>query len=604
MNHHILCAALLLAGCGPADTADTHARTAAVTDQQTAEPGRAEAEAALTAVFDAEWEAFLRHNPVQASGYGERRYGSLLPDVGPDAQFDRFDTAKSLLARLESIDTTQLADESRINRDMMHFILYHRVALAPYKDWRVPLLSDDGFHFLAMRIPRLHPFETASDYRQYLDRLEAIPDFFNSNIRNMQQGIADGVTMPSAILPGVMAVIKGQQWPDNTATPFWRPFRERPAFLSPDDWDGLKARAARHINSDVIPAYAAFLAFMTDVYAPAARSTIGATDLPDGEAYYRALIHYFTNLDISADAVHQIGLSEVARIRKDMQAIIDGLDFDGSFADFIQFLRTDPRFYPESADDLMREASYLAKQADAQLPKFFAKLPRQPYAVVPVPPEIAPNYTAGRYSGAPLASTRGGEYWVNTYALKSRPLYALPALTLHEAVPGHHLQTALGLELQNVPNFRKDFYPHAFGEGWGLYSEKLGVEMGFYKTPYDDFGRLTYEMWRACRLVVDTGMHAKGWTRQQARDYLAANTALSLHEISTEIDRYIAWPGQALAYKMGELKIWELRRKAEDALGPDFDIRTFHDAVIASGGIPLGLLEQQIDRYIDREKGE
>ena len=301
---------------------------------------------------------------------------------------------------------------------------------------------------------------------------------------------------------------------------------------------------------------------------------------------------------MTPERVHEVGLGEVKRIRAEMDAIIAQVGFKGTFPEFLAFLRTDPQFYARSPQELLKEASYIAKQVDGMLPAYFGKLPRLPYSVQPVPAEIAPNYTTGRYSPPPIGGTKGGEYWVNTYALDKRPLYVLAALTLHEAVPGHHLQGALARELENVPAFRLDLYPHAFGEGWGLYSEKLGKEMGLYKTPYEEFGRLTYEMWRACRLVVDTGMHAKNWTRQQALDYLGENTALSLHEVRTEIDRYIAWPGQALAYKMGELKILELRERARQALGEKFDIRAFHDAALANGGVPLPILEKQIDLYI------
>jgi uncharacterized protein (DUF885 family) len=283
-----------------------------------------------------------------------------------------------------------------------------------------------------------------------------------------------------------------------------------------------------------------------------------------------------------------------------MDEIIQQLEFKGSFQEFLAFLRADRQFYPKTPEELLMKASWLAKRADGRLPAFFGKLPRQPYSVQPVPDELAPNYTGGRYSPAPPGASRGGEYWVNTYALETRSLYQLTALTLHEAVPGHHLQIALAYEIENVPEFRKKFYPHAYGEGWALYSEKLGVEMGLYDTPYDHFGRLSYEMWRACRLVVDTGIHAQGWTRQQAIDYLAANTALSYHTIGTEVDRYIAWPGQALSYKMGELTILELRSEAEQKLGDQFDIRAFHDTVLAQGGLPLDLLRKQVKEYIDR----
>ena len=335
---------------------------------------------------------------------------------------------------------------------------------------------------------------------------------------------------------------------------------------------------------------------------PGCSDSIAATDLPDGEAYYDQRVKFFTTLDITADEVHEIGLAEVARIRADMEALLKEINWRGSFDDFLGFLRSDGEFYARSPRDLLEKASYLSKKADGKLPQFFGKLPRLPYTVEPVPDHMAPKYTSGRYVGPPQNSTRPGIYWVNTYALESRPLYNLAALTLHEAVPGHHFQNALAREQGEQPNFRRFSYLSAFGEGWGLYCEFLGIEMDMYETPYDHFGRMTYEMWRAVRLVVDTGMHAKGWTRQQTLDYLAENTALPLHEIKTETDRYISWPGQALAYKMGEIKIRELRTKAEEALGRSFDIRAFHDAVLEGGSVPLPILEQQIDRFIARSK--
>jgi uncharacterized protein (DUF885 family) len=325
--------------------------------------------------------------------------------------------------------------------------------------------------------------------------------------------------------------------------------------------------------------------------------------MPGGSALYAYLIRHFTTVDLTADAVHEIGLAEVKRIRAEMDAVIAKSGFTGDFSSFLKFLRTDPRFYAKTPDELLERAAWIAKRMDGKLPSLFGKLPRQPYGVEPVPDDIAPKYTGGRYVGAPLDSTKAGRYWVNTYALPSRPFYTQEALTLHEAVPGHHLQIALTKELNGLPKFRRYAYVDAFGEGWGLYSERLGIEAGFYTDPYSDFGRLTYEMWRACRLVVDTGIHAKGWSREQAIDYLASNTALSIHEVTTETDRYIAWPGQALAYKMGELKIRELRKRAEDALGKRFDVRAFHDAVLANGTLTLPVLEARIDSFIRAAQG-
>jgi len=366
--------------------------------------------------------------------------------------------------------------------------------------------------------------------------------------------------------------------------------------------DRLKLAARKTIETSIVPSYRKLAAFLTDEYIPGARDELSASALPNGKEYYAQRIKHFTTLDLTAREIHQIGLDEVARIRGEMQDVIEEVGFAGSFAEFLTFLRTDPRFYPKTAEELLREAAYISKKMDGKLPALFKTLPRQPYTVEAVPDSIAPKYTAGRYVPGRAGGTQPGRYWVNTYALETRPLYNLEALSLHEAVPGHHLQGALNSELEDLPGFRRYSYLSAFGEGWGLYSEWLGIEAGFYTDPYSNFGRLTYEMWRACRLVVDTGVHAFGWSRQQVVDYLATHTALSLHEISTETDRYISWPAQALAYKIGELKIKELRRRAEAALGDQFDVREFHDAVLLSGSIPLRVLEQKIDRFIEQQR--
>ena len=341
--------------------------------------------------------------------------------------------------------------------------------------------------------------------------------------------------------------------------------------------------------------------FFENEYFPNTRKGLGISTIPNGKEFYQNRINYFTtSSQYSADDIYQIGLNEVARIKEEMQKIIDDLGFKGSFADFLKFLRTDEQFYPKTADELLIFARDIAKRIDAELPKFFKTLPRKPYGVVPVPADLAPNYTGGRYFGS-RGETTAGFYWVNTYNLPSRTLYTIPALTAHEAVPGHHLQISLNNELpENIPSFRRKLYLSAYGEGWGLYSEYLADEMNIYTTPYEKFGQLTYEMWRACRLVVDTGVHAKGWTRQQMIDYMSKNTALSIHEVTTETDRYISWPAQALSYKIGEIKIRELRKKAEVALGDKFDIREFHEVILEEGTVTLSIMEERIDSYIQK----
>ena len=552
---------------------------------------------ALQQLFDDERAFVYRADPLTASFEGVHDYDDRLPTVTPAEQERRLLADEGFRQRLRTIDRASLSARDQVSYDLFDFMVTQRIALARHREWRAPLNSDSGFHADILMMNEITRLRTTSDYERYVARLNAVPRYFDENIANMRIGMQEGFTLPAEILGGVSKVIAAEQFGKPEDCPLFRPFKDFPDSVPISDRAGLTAAGRTAIEQSVIPAYARFQKFFEQEYRPHARRTIAAADLPDGRAYYADLVRYFTTLpDATPEQVHQTGLAEVARIRSAMESIVREVGFKGSFADFLAFLRTDPQFYAKSAEQLLWEAAWIAKEIDGYLPRYFGKLPRTPFTVKPVPAQLAPNYTAGRYN--PGATGAAGEYWVNTYALDKRPLYALPALTLHEAAPGHHLQGALARELTDVPRFRLNFYPHAFGEGWGLYSEKLGEEFGVYHTPYQRFGRLTYEMWRACRLVVDTGMHSLGWTRQQAVDYLTANTALSTHEIGTEVDRYIAWPGQALAYKIGELKILELRRRAEAALGPRFDIRAFHDAVLDNGGMTLPALERRIDTFI------
>jgi uncharacterized protein (DUF885 family) len=385
---------------------------------------------------------------------------------------------------------------------------------------------------------------------------------------------------------------------------FWKPFQQKPETIAEAEWASIIQKALDAINEKAIPAFRKVKDFFEKEYLLLAPDKPGAQYFPDGIPFYKERVRHFTTTDIYHDSIYQIGLAEVERIKKSMLEVMKEVNYKGSLQEFINSLRNDPRFYPKTGEELLKEASFIAKTIDGKLPMLFGRLPRQPYGVEPVPAEIAPTYTAGRYSPAPINSTRAGNYWVNLYNLPSRTLYTLEALTLHEAVPGHHLQMSLTQELENLPPFRRNLYVNAFGEGWGLYAESLGYEIGLYKDPYSRFGQLTYDMWRACRLVIDVGLHAKGWSRNQAVDFLAGNTALSIHEVNTEINRYIAWPGQALAYKMGELKIKELRSKAQKELGNKFDIRQFHDLILSEGTLTLRLMEKLVQRYIQEKSGK
>ena len=387
---------------------------------------------------------------------------------------------------------------------------------------------------------------------------------------------------------------------------FYSPFKTLPNGLSQTQKDSVLIEAKKAIENSVVPQFIRIKDFFEKEYYPNTRTTIGVSETPNGAEFYQNRINYYTTSTLySADEIHQIGLKEVARIKEEMIKIIQDLNFKGSFKEFFKFLRTDDQFYAKTPKELLMYARDISKRADEQLPRFFKTLPRKPYGVAPVPDAIAPKYTAGRYVGTSKNSTDPGYYWVNTYDLKSRTLYTIPALTVHEAVPGHHLQSALNNELgDSIPQFRRNLYLSAYGEGWGLYSEFLADEMGIYTTPYEQFGKFTYEMWRACRLVIDTGIHAKGWSREEAVDYMSNNTALSLHEVNTEIDRYISWPGQALSYKIGELKIRELRNKAKLELKEKFDIREFHERILEYGTVTLSTLERRINNYIEETKND
>ncbi|RMF16381.1 MAG: DUF885 family protein [Alphaproteobacteria bacterium] len=562
---------------------------------------RVEAHHALQTLFAEEWEARLQRNPFLAGYEGDHRFDDRLPDPSPAAQARALKADRDWLARLDAIIGLAggaLDEDDRLNAELFRFMLENRIRDARFRPWRIPFLSDSGFETEPVFAIEAMPFEDEADYRRYLRRLKRLPGYLHAHIANMRRGMAEGFTMPRAILDKALIPFARLAAPTRAEdSPFFRPFANLPKTIPPARAKLLKARARKVIGNRVLPAYRVLLTFMRDEYLPAARQTIGASDLPDGPAYYRAQIAKYTTLNLSPEEIHAIGWREVKRIRAEMRKVIAETGFKGDFAAFLAFLRSDPRFYAKTPEKLLEHAAWITKQVDGILPAFFGRLPRMPYGVRAVPAEIAPNYTTGRYWPA-IPGVRGGLFMVNTYALDKRPLYALPALALHEAAPGHHLQISLAREQADVPAFRRNLYVVAFGEGWGLYAEKLGEEMGIYRTPYERFGRLTYEMWRAGRLVVDTGIHAMGWTRERAVRFFRENTALSEHNIETEVDRYISWPGQALGYKLGELKILELRHRAERALGRRFDIRAFHDAVLEKGALPLPILERRIDAWI------
>ena len=512
----------------------------------------------------------------------------------------RYNFYKGVHDRLNALDKTKLSTEDLVNLELLQYRVKDEVSSYKFKSHLNPILADEGFH---TGLPRLgnEILNSKKDFTNYIQRLKDIPRFVDEHIALMRKGLSLGISQPRAILNGYENTYE-QHIVDNVEqSVFWKPFSKKPAALGEEDWKQLTADGKAAIMNSAVDGFRKIKTFFDKEYLPKTRTTIGASHFPDGIAYYQDRAAHYTTTDLTYEEIYQLGLQEVARIKKEMHEVMEQVNFTGNLQDFISSLRTDKRFYATTPEQLLKEASFIAKKADAALPRFFGRLPRQPYGVEPVPAHLAPTYTAGRYSGASPNSRRAGFYWVNTYALESRPLYALEALTLHEAVPGHHLQISLTRELEHLPDFRRRLYVNAFGEGWGLYCEYLGTEMGFYTDPYSRFGKLTYEMWRACRLVLDVALHTKGWTREQGVQYLAENTALSLHEVNTEINRYISWPGQALAYKMGELKIKEQRKKAEEKLGEKFDIREFHDLVLSQGTVTLRILEQMVDNYIAKK---
>ena len=511
------------------------------------------------------------------------------------------DFAKEIIEKLEMISVDGLSETEIISRELLLFVLKHKIDSNKYKMYLNTITNENAFHLNLARMGN-RTLEDKKQVLDYLKRLDSLPQRIDYNINLLRASIKEGMAQPRAVFSNYDYTYNKHIVSYSTESEFYKPFLNLPESLSNRLKDSIVKVARKSVQKNAIDQYKKIKSFFENEYFPNTRKGLGISTIPNGKEFYQNRINYFTtSSQYSADDIYQIGLNEVARIKEEMQKIIDDLGFKGSFADFLKFLRTDKQFYPKTADELLIFARDIAKRIDAELPKFFKTLPRKPYGVVPVPADLAPNYTGGRYSGS-RSETTAGFYWVNTYNLPSRTLYTIPALTAHEAVPGHHLQISLNNELpENIPSFRRRLYLSAYGEGWGLYSEYLADEMNIYTTPYEKFGQLTYEMWRACRLVVDTGVHAKGWTRQQMIDYMSKNTALSIHEVTTETDRYISWPAQALSYKIGEIKIRELRKKAETALGEKFDIREFHEVILEEGTITLSIMEKRINSYIQKK---
>jgi len=538
-------------------------------------------------------QKFQDHQPYQRSEYPLGLYTEK--HYKKEAEF-----AKKLLKDLNDLESGKLSASQKISADLLKYDLKNTVKTYEFKAYLNPLLSDAGFHLsLNYHIRDLNNY---TQVKAYLNKLNAIPTYVDQHFVLLREGLKEGITQPLVIFEGYENTYDSQIVENYKDSYFYEPFVNLPSTLSEKQKDSVLTAAEKAITKNVIPEFRRIKKFFETEYLPKTRKTLGVSETPNGKEYYDYLLEYYTTLDLSADEVHNLGLSEVKRINTEMKKVMAETSFKGTFSEFFDFLRTDEQFYAKTPEELLMFARDIAKRIDAKLPAYFSKLPRKPYGVAEVPAAIAPKYTTGRYIGA-SDDTQPGYYWVNTYDLPSRPKYVLPSLTAHEAVPGHHLQISLNNELgEEIPEFRRNFYISAFGEGWGLYAEFLAEEMGIYRNPYEIFGKLTYEQWRACRLVVDTGIHAKGWTREQAIDFMKNNTALSIHEINTEVDRYISWPGQAVSYKIGELKIRELRKKAEEAIGPDFDIRKFHEVILEEGVVTLPILEKRVMDYINSKK--
>ncbi|MBF6025524.1 DUF885 domain-containing protein [Lysobacter niastensis] len=562
-----------------------------------AQPARNAATTELYRLFDDEWERGMRESPEEASYRGDKRYNDRWTDMSTAAIQSRMDADRKALQRARSIDRKALSASDQLHYDVFVWDLEKAVERQKFREYLRPVSQRGGIQN-AEGITELLPFATTKDYRDWLARMNALPVAIEQTQALMREGVAAGNTPPRVLMERVPAQIQAQIVDDPALSPFYKPFTRFPDAVPESERAALQGEARQVIATKIVPAYRQFGEFFAKEYLPRTRTSIAAIDLPDGKAYYDFVAGYFTTTDLTADQIHQIGLKEVARIRAEMEKIKVEVGFKGSLAEFFQYLRTDPKFFYKTPEELFTAYEAISKRIDPQLVKAFKTIPRLPYGVRAIPDNIAPDTTTAYYQPGAVDGTRAGFYYVNLYKPEVRPKWEMMALSLHEAVPGHHFQFARGMELPDVPMFRRVGYFVAYGEGWGLYAERLGSDMGLYDDPYDRMGQLAYDMWRAVRLVVDTGMHSKGWSRDRAIEYFMDNSPKTRQDVVNEIDRYIGWPGQALAYKIGQLKISELREKAAKQLGDRFDLREFNDAVLETGSVPLKALEAHIDAWI------
>ncbi|MBZ0111183.1 MAG: DUF885 family protein [Thermoanaerobaculia bacterium] len=556
---------------------------------------------ALETLLDDVWQQQMEDSPLFATQVGVEGFDALLPRVRiADVEASR-DRARGFLERLDAIDRAALERQEQINADLLRRDLESEIRSFELGTHLMPFTTYYGFYLSFPGLPDDVPLDNVTDYENYIARLAAFSTYVDDNLELLRAGIARGLVLPRSVLLGWEGSVDPHIVSDPEESLLWEPLAELPETIGSADAERLRAAARTAIEDSVVAGYQTFRDFMVKEYMPATRESVGASALPRGKEIYEEAIRQYTTTDLTAEEIHALGLSEVQRIRAEMLEVIAESGFEGDFDAFVEFLRQDPRFYAKTPEELLEKVSRVLKRMDGKLPELFRVLPRMPYGIKEIPDYLAPKTTTAYYGRPAGDGTRSGTYWVNTYALESRPLYEIEALSFHEAVPGHHLQIALAQEL-DLPPIRRYASVGAFVEGWGLYSERLGLEVGFYEDPYSNFGRLSYEMWRALRLVVDTGIHAKGWGREQAIDFMAANSALTLHNITAEVDRYISWPGQALGYKIGELKIRELRSQAEASLGEDFDLREFHEVVLRDGPLPLSVLQDSVHLWLAQKK--
>lgn len=561
---------------------------------------RPAAQGALYGLFEEAWELDMQDNPVWASMLGDRRFNRAWGELSA-ASFERRRMANAaILKRLDSIDQESLSPQDQINFLLFDQAYESRMAEAEHPTHLMPISQRGGIQTLDEIGDRLR-LETVQDFDDWLARLAQIDQLMQQTIALMKEGMASGYVPPKITMSRVPGQIAKQLVSTAEESLFFKPFEILPNSIAPAQQARLQSEARSIINETVIPAYQTLEKFFNEEYLPACRDSIGASDLPNGAAFYEYRVRRYTTTDMTPEEVHQVGLTEVQRIRNEMMAVKAAIGFEGSLDAFFNFLRTDPQFYFEDPEDLLRAYEAQAKRIDPELVRLFTKLPRMPYGIKVIPEAVAPDTTTAYYTRPAADGSRAGYYWVNLYNPASRPKFEIPVLTVHEAMPGHHLQIALQQELESLPNFRRYSGFTVFTEGWGLYSERLGYDIGLYQDPYDQFGQLSYDMWRAVRLVVDTGMHYKGWSRDEAIAYFESNAPRKKLDIINEIDRYISWPGQALAYKIGQLKMLALRDKASSQLGDRFDLKRFHDRMLSQGAIPLSLLEITMNQWIESE---